>query len=1264
MPIINRPLSDTQVVSFDNEHLVHSPIVLIEWENAPGWPIKSISANYREVLPVDHQPIKNVICFADYVHADDLLHLATEVPAYIAQGRKEWQQHYRLKDGLGGYRWIHDHTFAEYDESGELKRLSGFLFDQTQLVTSLQNEQISTERFQHILDLTGTLIWECDTQGQINYINDNVSQIIGYAPEELIGQRKLSELLLTPHEQNALTEKLLSQHEFHNLEHQIISKSGPSHFFNSSALPMQDKQGHFSGNFRGVSIDINFQKTHEKLLQQHEARWRSVLEATGQGVWDWEASTDKVYFSPLWKSMLGYQDEEIGDTLSEWDRRMHPDDKSSVYDVLHNHLRGETEFYESIHRLKHRNGQWIWIQDRGRVFSRDQSGNPIRVIGTHTDVSDVYEERNRLSLLAESLPGTLYQYCLHPDGTSSFPFCTSGIEHIYECSPEDVTRDASCVFNRIHPDDLEQVHRSIRQSANELTPWFHEYRVRLPRQGLRWLRGQANPKAQANGDIVWHGYISDITADRIQRDELSRYQSQYRLAMEATQIGIWSWDISTGNINWTDEAYTLLGYQPNAFTLDYETFISMLSPEDAGTLIDNVMTQLKEQGRFQAQFRLKNAHGDWMWIEGRGRITQYDKQGQPHTMMGTHTDITLSKQVEHDLHKAREEAENATKVKSTILSTVSHEIRTPLSGIIGLSQQAIEQNSPEENLQTLQKIYRSSTQLLHILNDTLDYSKIEAGKLQRFDTQSNLNELAIEIIDLFQGAAANKGLQLSYETLDVPPVVITDELRLRQILTNLISNALKFTEKGSISLTIEKQPTSIAEHSQSGESLLFSIKDTGIGITEDEQGHIFDAYQQANAETSHLHGGTGLGLMISQNLVQLLGGDEIALQSKSGKGSCFSFSIPLTLPDDAEPPVEKAPNEPAVNYNARVLLVDDIEINRDIIRHQLNKFRLQVIEAADGLQALQKVEQGEHFDLVLMDLNMPVLDGFSASAQIRQLQKDLPIIALTASSPSELAGKLQDAGIDNCLMKPISETNIASILQHYLGTHSIEQPIAASPAEQTRLDTLQQLESRKEIFADNISLYLGLLTDFSEELDTRYSLIVQQLQAIIDHPEMGEEQHFVDLHRETHALKGTSANLGLFNLSKSAETLDQSVRENLLPNPEAITTFHQALEDAKGSISQFIAQENIGQQDKPSPEHEDSVSLELTQQQYLELLSAIQANEFIDPQWLEEIMSSLPDTDKPAWQQLTSTLDQLDFQKAETLLRSFSDKLVSEVENA
>lgn len=399
------------------------------------------------------------------------------------------------------------------------------------------------------------------------------------------------------------------------------------------------------------------------------------------------------------------------------------------------------------------------------------------------------------------------------------------------------------------------------------------------------------------------------------------------------------------------------------------------------------------------------------------------------------TDLTVQKEFETALIKAKNLAEQSNRAKTEFLAMMSHEIRTPMNGVMGMTELLLLTELNDKQQHYANTIIKSSHALLRIIDDILDISKIDAGKLDLDNTEFALAALIHEITDLFNERLREKSLRLIVQLAeDLPDVLFTDSVRLRQILINLIGNAIKFTPAGEIKLAVSMA-------TDKPDTLLFEVIDQGIGIETDALEHIFGTFAQADQSTTRQFGGTGLGLAIVKRLVEMMGG-EVGVDSQPGQGARFWFTLysgnngHYTVAENAVfQPLDAAP---AINGRPRILLAEDKPLNQEVVIEMLGQLGYHVETANNGLEAVNAVKN-KHYDLVLMDCQMPVMDGFEACRRIRRHQqntdRETPIVALTANAMSASAAKCQQAGMDDFIAKPVSINDLKTTIERHLRKH-------------------------------------------------------------------------------------------------------------------------------------------------------------------------------------------------------------------------------------
>jgi len=512
---------------------------------------------------------------------------------------------------------------------------------------------------------------------------------------------------------------------------------------------------------------------------------------------------------------------------------------------------------------------------------------------------------------------------------------------------------------------------------------------------------------ESQGNSSFLAVLIDITDLKKTEKELERSREQFMLAVKGSQDGMWDWDLQDNSLFLSARWKEMLGYMDTELENNFNTFQDNIHPEDIQYVMNEVDKYLKgEKKDYKIEFRMKHKNNSWAWILAKGEAIRRE-DGMALRMAGSHTDVT-------HLKHAEEEAKAANKAKSEFLANMSHEIRTPLNGVIGFTDLLYSTQLDAVQRQYVQNANTSAHSLLGIINDILDFSKIEAGKLELDEIKTDIIELFEQSFDIIKLSAAMKNIELLLNIHpDTPRFITIDPIRVRQILVNLLSNAVKFTEKGEIELSLMY---SSCDQKDCG-IFTFSVKDTGIGISDNQKHKLFKAFSQADTSTTRKYGGTGLGLVISNMLLQKMG-SSLNLESSQGIGSRFYFDIirPFEHGEKSETNLS--------DFVKRVLVLDDNDNNRYILQHMMKTWDVESELVSNGLEALEKIEKSIPFDAAIIDYHMPYINGIETIKMIRNKLNlsgiQLPVILLHSSAEdAEINEELIRLDINCSIAKPV-----------------------------------------------------------------------------------------------------------------------------------------------------------------------------------------------------------------------------------------------------
>ena len=990
----------------------------------------------------------------------------------------------------------------------------------------------------------------------------------------------------------AIAAHLKGETESMRVETRIRCKNGGYRWMlNCGTVVERDDTG-WALRMVGTNTDTTEQKLIERAAHEAEARWQFALESAEHGIWEWNTRTDAFDCSPQAKDMFGLMDETMFRTRTEFMARVAPDDLARVQRTLEELVRGERSTISIELKARHAGGGWRWVMVRGKMVERDPQGLGLRAVGTYTDVTasrlaeiGLRDREKQLSTLVDAMPDGVFL----KDGQGRWQVVNLVGLSMFNlqrmqwrgCSDQDLARQFPD-----HRDALLTCWRNDESAWSAGTTIMSRQILPVAGLGERQFDVTRVPLFGADGARQGIVVVARDVSERINSERrIDAGETLLRGVFEAVNDALLVFDTHGRCLQVNPMAEAMLGHLPATADLFDLTGLGARGRRAALRLY----ARMRRRQAASITTRHTRPDGAEVELELSGLPMRADREERYLVVV---RDITERRRHERereqdrealeaqvvertaDLEAAKRNAERANQAKSMFLANMSHEIRTPMNAIIGLSGQCLKSGLNDQQRDYVTKVNGAAMSLLEVLNDILDFSKIEAERLELERAPFDVREAVGGVAAMVSYRAVQKGLEWSVDiAADVPEVVLGDALRFRQILTNLVSNAVKFTERGAIRVRLAARREGARRVWLEGE-----VADTGVGMDASVLARLFEPFQQADNSTTRRFGGSGLGLAIAKRLVDAMEG-HMTVRSEEGVGSTFRFAIPHE-PCARSQLVISARTQPAAEQlaqlaGARVLLVEDNALNQQLAVELLEEQGIRVTVADDGEAALRHLGQAA-FDLVLMDIQMPHMDGYEATRRVRLMPQHqrLPIVALTAHAMAEERERCLQAGMDDVLTKPIDPVDLNTLLVRVLVSKAVG-AAPVPPVGKLPLPAVAAVLDEKvgmRYAGDKPDLYLRLLRRF---LETQHDLMARLDAAF----EAGDE---IEAYRLVHTLKSTSATVGAVRLSETARECERLFEAGPAGAPKArMPRLRQVFDDAVAVIGQRL--------DRNAPTRSESV---------------------------------------------------------------------------
>ncbi|HAY94407.1 PAS domain S-box protein, partial [Shewanella sp.] len=984
---------------------------------------------------------------------------------------------------------VPSHQVEMLDEKGHLRRLDVFM----QPLLSDTGELMSVEMlFTDVTEQFSAAVWSnavleaapeamliVDELGKIVFTNSRCQQLFGYESGAMLG---LQVEALLPQElgNGHVLERQTFLREgrdrgMANARHVRALKADGNEFIAEIALsilpPAFDGQRQVAASIR----DMTQKLAVEQKIRDSEQRFRglvtnipgAVYRTRIGDVWFMEYISDNI------AEITGYAASQFIENRQRTFASLILEEDRPTCHLHIDRALAQQETFEVEYRIRHRDGSIRWVHEKGKA-SYTEEGVPLWFDGSIDDITEsklaigqLEASRLQLTNITESIPCTVYQLLWHSPTDRRFTFLSGAAMKMLGLHRDDLISNFDTIAERIFDDERPDVVQALSGKSEDRFQWIREFRYRHPNGSIRWMEAGASGHVEEDGAITWNGYVMDITQRKSIEQELALSEAHFKALFDGATIGIVNVDVKGVILDCNDQFCADMARSRES--LRNTAIFEVLSAQDkliAKAQFKELVGGKIDHYRGERSFIRPSGAPLWMTVNVSALL---DAQGQFESAVISMVDMTELKLLSDELLLAKEQADAASKAKGDFLANMSHEIRTPMNAIIGMSQLCLQTELDKKQKNYVEKIERASQSLLSIINDILDFSKIEAGKLDIESVPFQLDTMLEDLSDMFSEKAAHKQIELLFAVApNVPRYLYGDSLRLGQVLINLMNNAIKFTERGEVLLSL-----SLVEQQDDDVVLRFSVRDSGIGLTEQQQAKLFKSFTQADTSTTRKYGGTGLGLAICKQLVELMGGN-IGVESQFGHGSTFYFTVKLQISEGQKLVLEQELE------GMSVLVVDDNATARDIMRTTLESMGFRVDTVRSGEEAISRCLL-QTYEVALIDWKMPNMDGLETARQIQLQAKSQPkILMVSAHANHEFITQIEQLALAGYISKPISASRMLDGIMNAIGREGIL-PVRRR-TEELAPQLLLPLQGKRILLVEDNEMNLEVASEFLEQV--------------------------------------------------------------------------------------------------------------------------------------------------------------------------------------